>query len=249
VRATFDHLWRWRLRAPTEEPFRDELLGAQRLEDRALSLAASFTIDSRARARSGLPRFEDNARVLKRAYQALAGDVRAGRFVTSASEWLLDNFHLVSSQLADVRRNLPATYYRELPPLSAREHRGRPRVFAMAIELVRHSDGRFERQELASFLNHYQRVAPLTIGELWAWPSMLTLALVENLRRLAEEILHSRHARMLADDYLLKADADSPSAWPAGIHVACSCCCARASTGARRRCSAGRSRRTSTNGR
>jgi cyclic beta-1,2-glucan synthetase len=70
------------------------------------------------------------------------------------------------------------------------------------------------------FLNSYQRIAPLTIGELWAWPSMLTLALVENLRRLADAILESRHARIVADDYLLHADADSPSAWPAGIHHA-----------------------------
>ena len=201
-------------------PIRDEFLGAERLDDRALSLAASFTIDPRARAKSVLRRFEANARVLTGAYQTLAGDVRAGRFITSASEWLLDNFHLVSSQIADVRRNLPATYYRQLPPLAGREHFGRARVYAMAIELVRHSDGRFERQELASFLNSHQRVAPLTIGELWAWPSMLTLALVENLRRLADEILRSRRARTLADDYLLHADAESPSAWPGGIHVA-----------------------------
>ena len=65
----------------------------------------------------------------------------------------------------------------------------------MAIELVRHSDSRFDRPQLEAFLNSYQRVAPLTIGELWAWPSMLTLALVENLRRLADEILRARQAR------------------------------------------------------
>src|SRR5579871_6569182 len=94
--------------------FRDELLGAQRLDDRALALAARFTIAPRARAKSILPRFEENARVLRGAYQTLAGDVRLGRFVTAASEWLLDNFHVVTSQLAQVRRNLPATYYRQL---------------------------------------------------------------------------------------------------------------------------------------
>ncbi len=149
--------------------------------------------------------------MLKRAYQTLAGDVRTGRFVTSASEWLLDNFHLIAAQIADVRRNLPRTYYRQLPALASREHAGRPRVYAMAIELVRHGDGRFDRQELAAFLNSYQRIAPLTIGELWAWPSMLTLALVENLRRLADEILTSRDARLVADDYILRAEADAPA--------------------------------------
>jgi cyclic beta-1,2-glucan synthetase len=220
VRASFGQFWRRRPTGSTERPFRDEFLGAQRLDDRALALAARFTINPRARARSILPRFEDNARVLRDAYQALAADVRAGRFITSASEWLLDNFHLVSSRMDDVHRNLPHAYYRELPPLASREYLGRARIYAMAIELVRHSDSRIDRPQLESFVNSYQRVAPLTMGELWAWPSMLTLALVENLRRLAEEILVSRQARMTADDLLLRTDADSPSAWPAGIHLA-----------------------------
>jgi cyclic beta-1,2-glucan synthetase len=220
VRANFGEVWRRRSTDSTEGPFRDEFLGAQRLDDRALTLAARFTINPRARAKSILPRFEDNARVLRRAYETLASDVRAGRFITAASEWLLDNFHLVTSQIAEVRRNLPQQYYRQLPPLASREHLGRARVYAMAIELVRHSDGRFERRQLEGFLNSYQRIAPLTIGELWAWPSMLTLALVENLRRLADEILLSRQARTIADDYLQHAETDRPLAWPDGIHVA-----------------------------
>jgi cyclic beta-1,2-glucan synthetase len=101
-----------------------------------------------------------------------------------------------------VQRNLPRTYYRELPRLASREHEGEARIYAMAVELVRHSDSRFERHTLRVFVNSYQRVAPLTIGELWAWPSMLKLALVENLRRLAEETLEAREARLAADDYV-----------------------------------------------
>jgi len=220
VRARLEQLWRRRGSNPADRPFRDEWLGAERLEDRAQTLAARFTVDPRARARSVLPRFEENVRVLGVAYRTLAADVRAGRFVTSASEWLLDNFHLVSAQVADVRRNLPQTYYRQLPPLASPEHRGRARIYALAVELVRHSDGRFERHELAAFLTSYQRIAPLTIGELWAWPSMVTLALVENLRRLADEILRSRRARAIADDHLSRAETDRPKSWPDGIHVA-----------------------------
>src|SRR5258707_1576861 len=76
----------------------------------------------------------------------------------------------------------------------------------MAVELVRHSDSRIDRQQLAVFVNSYQRVAPLTIGELWAWPSMLKLALLENLRRLATETLESRSARLAADAYVAQIE-------------------------------------------
>ena len=96
-----------------EKPLRDELLSIERLEERALALAASLTVDPnpRRRARNIFPRFDDNVRVLRDAYRTLADDVRTGQFVIAAADWLLDNFHLVTAEIADIRRNLPRTYY------------------------------------------------------------------------------------------------------------------------------------------
>src|SRR3954468_21975265 len=89
---------------PPEKPFRDELLSIERLEERALSLAASFTIDPspRRRARDIFPRFHDNARTLRHAYRTLAADVREGQAVPAAAEWLLDNFHLITSEIREI---------------------------------------------------------------------------------------------------------------------------------------------------
>ncbi len=201
---------RWRGTAAADRPFRDELLSVERLDDRALALAASFTIDPnpRRRARNIFPRFTDNARVLRHAYRTLADDVRNGQPITAAAEWLLDNFHLVTSEIRDIRQHLPGSYYRQLPALSSREQAGHTRIYAMAVELVRHSDSRIDRQQLAVFVNSYQRVAPLTIGELWAWPSMLKLALIENLRRLAAETMAARQARLDADAYVARIEAE-----------------------------------------
>ncbi|HEY2906806.1 MAG TPA: DUF3131 domain-containing protein, partial [Vicinamibacterales bacterium] len=208
----------------SEKPFRDELLSIERLEERALALAASMTVDPgpRQRARNIFPRFDANARVLRDAYRTLADDVRTGVFVTAAAEWLLDNFHLVSNEIRDIRQHLPARYYRQLPTLASREHAGDARIYAMAVELVRHSDSRLDRQQLALFINSYQRVAPLTIGELWAWPSMLKLALIENLRRLAADTMESRRARRAADAFVDEAERDSADAklpLPAGLGI------------------------------
>jgi cyclic beta-1,2-glucan synthetase len=207
-----------------EKPFRDELLSAERLDERARSLAARFTVDpSRRAARSVFPRFHDNVRLLRDAYRTLAADVHRGEFVTAAGEWLLDNYHLVASEIRDVRQNLPRGYYRELPTLAARERAGDARVYALAVELIRHSDSRLDRPQLVRWLNVFQTVAPLTIGELWAWPSMLKLALVENLRRLAEETLAARAARRAADTYVARIDAVGkgvPPPLPRELHAA-----------------------------
>ncbi|HET7826081.1 MAG TPA: glucoamylase family protein, partial [Anaeromyxobacter sp.] len=210
--------------AAPERPFRDELLSVERLDERARSLAARFTVDpSRRAARSVFQRFDDNVRLLREAYRTLAGDVHRGEFVTAAAEWLLDNFHLVASEAGDVRQNLPRGYYRELPKLAAREQAGNARVYALAVELIRHSDSRLDRAQLVRWLDAFQTVAPLTIGELWAWPSMLKLALVENLRRLADETLAARAARRAADAYVARIDAAGkgvPPPLPRALHPA-----------------------------
>ena len=178
---------------------------------------------ARRAARSVLPRFGDNVRRLREAHRVLAGAAHRGEFVTAAAEWLLDNYHLVASEVRDVRQNLPRDYYRELPKLAAREQAGSARVYALAVELIRQSDSRLDRAQLVRWLDAFQAVAPLTIGELWAWPSMLKVALVENLRRLADETLAAHAARQAADAYVARFDAagrGQPPPLPAPLHPA-----------------------------
>jgi cyclic beta-1,2-glucan synthetase len=153
-----------------------------------------------------------NARVLRDAYQTLAEDVHDGEFVTPATEWFLDNYHLISSEIVEIREHLPRQFYKQLPALATREKAGDARIYAIAVELLRHSDSRLDGPQLTQFLNSYQRVAPLTIGELWAWPLMLKLALIENLRRLVSHLLAARTARRAADAHVARIDAAAADA-------------------------------------
>jgi cyclic beta-1,2-glucan synthetase len=202
---------RFRRAVAPEPPLRDELLSIERLEERAKSLAARFTVAPlRQRVNRVFPRLRDNTRVLRSTYAVLADDVHRGQLVTSAAEWLLDHFHLVTAEIRAIRQNLPHAYYRQHPRLPHRQWAGHTRIYAMALELIRHNDSRLDRSQLVRFINSYQSVAPLTIGELWAWPSILKLALIENLRRLAEEMIAARTARVAADAAV--------SEWEAGRH-------------------------------
>ncbi|MDP2056111.1 MAG: carbohydrate-binding protein, partial [Acidobacteriota bacterium] len=135
-----------------------------------------------------------------------------GEFVTPAAEWFLDNYHLISAEIVEIRQHLPRRFYRQLPALATREKAGEARIYAIAVELLRHSDSRLDVPQLTQFLNSYQRVAPLTLGELWAWPLMLKLALVENLRRLVAEVSAARTARRAADGHVARIDAGAAEA-------------------------------------
>ena len=192
---------------PPEEPIRAELFGIERLEQHAESLAAAQQVMSESgKAQPLLPRVQDNGRVLREAYRVIAKAIREERAIPPAAEWLLDNFHVVDEQLREIRDDLPAGFYRELPKLAEGPLTGYPRVYGIAWAFVAHTDSRFDPETLRRFVHAYQRVQPLTIGELWAVAITLRVVLVENLRRLAEAIVRGRAARKeadaLADDLL-----------------------------------------------
>src|SRR4029077_13554235 len=194
-------------RQSPEDPIRAELFGIERLEQHAESLATAQGVMLRSgRGRRLLQRVEHNGRVLRDSYRVIANAIREERAITPAAEWLVDNFHVVDEQLREIRDDLPPGFYRELPKLAEGPLAGYPRVYGIAWAFVAHTDSRFDPDLLRRFVLAYQRVQPLTIGELWAVAITLRVVLVENLRRLAESIVRGRAARedadALADDLL-----------------------------------------------
>ena len=186
--------------ADAEEPIRAELFSIERLEQHAESLAAAQPITTRPTTRRRFAkRLRENGRVLLEAYRAIAVAIGEERAITPAAEWLVDNFHIVEEQICEIRDDLPRGFYRQLPKLADGPLEGYPRVFGIAWAFVAHTDSRFDPQMLGKFVQAYQRVQPLTIGELWAVAITLRIVLVENLRRSAERIVSGRAARQKAD--------------------------------------------------
>jgi cellobiose phosphorylase len=199
----------------TDEPFRAELYGAERLYAAARELAGSqaWTAAPTRERTPLLVMVERAERELASIYHALATDVRDQIPIAPAAEWLLDNFYLVEEQISIVRDSLPADYGAELPRLTSGTFAGFPRVFELIVTLARHTDTHIERERLESFVMAYQEVSPLTIGEVWAVPIMLRVALVENLRRLARRVLSTHQAVVAGDrfaDRLLTAAEAGP---------------------------------------
>ncbi len=183
-----------------DEIIRAELFSSERLEQHAASLAAAQQVTQRRSARRSLAvRLKDNESVLLAAYRAIGAAVGEGRPITPAAEWLLDNYHLVEEQIREIREDLPPGFYRQLPKLADGPLAGYPRVFGMAWAFIAHSDSRFDPDSLRLFVRAYQRVQPLTIGELWAAAITLRIVLVENLRRAGARIVTNRASRQDAD--------------------------------------------------
>jgi len=187
-----------------ELPIRAELFGAQRFAQHGRSLAAAQVVQRRGVRGGGggstpfFPRVEKNLASLRGAFDYIALISQSGRYVTPAAEWLLDNFHLVEAQLQQIREGVPRSYYARLPKLAAPPLAGLPRVYGIAWAYVAHTDSVLNQDLFTAFLDAYQDVDELTLGELWALPTTLRVVLLENLRRVAESIAANKVARELA---------------------------------------------------
>jgi cellobiose phosphorylase len=182
-----------------EEPtLRGELFSAEQMELHGVLLARRHRLSPRSTSDRLLRRLDENDRVLAEACEALTAASQANRRVSPAGEWLLDNYYLVEEQIRTAQRHLPKGYNRELPRLADGGTEGWPRVYELALEIISHGDGRVDDDSLGRFITAYQGIQPLTLGELWAIPIMLRLALIENLRRVAARVIADGNYREMA---------------------------------------------------
>ena len=198
-----------------EPPLRAELFSADQMEQHGKSLASAHRLAPGRGSDRLLARLAENEEILADVCDLLAAAVTANRRVTPAAEWLLDNFYLIEEQIRTAKRHLPKGYSRELPRLAQGASAGLPRVYDLALDAISHGDGRVDAEGLSRFVAAYQTVTPLKVGELWAIPIMLRLALIENLRRVGVRVragtIDRNRADAWADEMLEVAEKDPKS--------------------------------------
>ena len=153
-------------------PLRAELFSGDRLVQHAKEIAGSFRIDTRKGQDRLLPRLSDNERILLETQEMMNAVIEANHRIAPAGEWLLDNFYLVEEQIRTARCHLPEDYSKELPHLANGPLEGFPRVYYIARELIAHSDGRIDTDNLFAFIDAYQGITPLfSLGNSGQFPS------------------------------------------------------------------------------
>ena len=181
-----------------EAPLRSELYSSDQMELRGKDVAKAHKLITGKAPNQLLTRLADNERILIEVRDLLAETIKTSQRITPAGEWLLDNFYLIEEQIILAKKHFPKGYSMGLPRLTAGPSGGLPRVYDIALEIISHSDGRLDLNTLSGFVAAYQEIHKLTIGELWAIPIMLRLALIENLRRVSARIAMDKIDQNLA---------------------------------------------------
>ncbi|OGS17214.1 MAG: cyclic beta 1-2 glucan synthetase, partial [Elusimicrobia bacterium RIFOXYA2_FULL_58_8] len=182
-----------------EQPLRAELFNIDQFKLHAAGLAARHSVSFKRGREKLLSRLKENEGIILRAYELLNQSGGAKIKISPAGEWLLDNYYLIEEQIRLAQKFLPKGYSRELPSLTRGPLAGYPRVYDLAMEIVSHGDGRLDIKGLTAFVAAYQEVKHLKLGELWAVPIMIRLALIENLRRIASRMVVAQLDRDAAD--------------------------------------------------
>ena len=182
-------------------PLRSEIFTEEQSEQHAKALAAKHTLITGQPSEQLLKRLAENESILLEVHSNITETLKQNKRIAPAAEWLLDNFYLIEEQIYTAKRHLPKGYSKGLPQLAKGVSAGLPRIYDIAVEIISHSDGHVNLKSLSGFVNAYQTINYLKLGELWAIPIMLRLALLENIRRLAIQISIDISNKSLAESW------------------------------------------------
>jgi cyclic beta-1,2-glucan synthetase len=153
------------------------------LEQLARNLAENHTGVTKSRPQDALlkkylPGWKQTLQAAYKHFRALS---LKDPVISRASEWMLDNFYIIEQTFQQINEDLPKNYYNQLPKLNGTTLKGYPRIYALARELVNYNQGQVDLAQVVNFVHEYQQISPLMVGELWAFPSMLRIGVVEQL--------------------------------------------------------------------
>ena len=159
-----------------------------------LSQASELVPVSRRNRRTLIHRFAKNAKLIRDVHSAIRKAHQTQKFVPIEADWITDNYFVIEEQLQEIANDLPPGYLDELPRVA----NGEPRVYQIAYQIVTRTGGAFDEDLLSGFMYQFQRESVLSIGEMWAFPIMLRLMLVEQLRRLVDQMQAAQQAHEYA---------------------------------------------------
>jgi cyclic beta-1,2-glucan synthetase len=122
-------------------------------------------------------RFPRYTSILKEAADRFQTQTSKAGQLSPAAEWMLDNYYIAAQALREVQQDLPPHYERQLPRLQG----GGPRIYVLSAEIIQTENALLDLGRVKRFVAAYQEVLPLTMGELWALPTMLRLGILECL--------------------------------------------------------------------
>ncbi|PAU95565.1 glycosyltransferase 36 [Aliifodinibius salipaludis] len=131
-------------------------------------------------------------KTLTKTYKVLARAAKLNQELSSAGEWLIDNFYIIQEQIVQLQADLPKSYYEKLPRLTQGEFKGYPRTYEIIQLLASISDNIIDQKNTTIAIRAYQEVDILNLAEMWSVPLMNRLTLIVRLAERSKKLLRDR---------------------------------------------------------
>jgi len=129
---------------------------------------------------------------LKKAFLYLSSSAGAKKIASNGVEWFLDNYHVIQEAIEIIQDDLPENYFNKLPSVGGAPNT--PRIYNVARRMVEFYEIELVQNDLQEFLEAYQEEVPLKMSELWAFPLMLRLSLIEILSGTIFDLIENQKA-------------------------------------------------------
>ncbi|MFZ5969549.1 MAG: GH36-type glycosyl hydrolase domain-containing protein [Bacillota bacterium] len=190
---------------PDIKVVKDVLLSPEDLQIHAAEIAKEHSVyKNRKSIRCLLKRLDFNLEEITNIYKDLNQKAERGIGLSLASEWLLDNYYKIEEQAKMTRLNLLKEKFLKLNMLNSGFYKGYPRIYAIMMEYVSHTDSILEEEHLIEYIRAYQKHNVLTIAEIWAISLTTRIALIESIRVICEQILQTQVSWEKAEQVLDK---------------------------------------------
>ena len=108
-----------------------------------------------------------------------------------AAEWILDNDYQINRALREIVQDLPLGFYNRLPNAQLDQNIA-PRIYLIAEAMLRANHLQLSLGSAVRFIQQVQHGSPLTIAELWAFPTMVRIVAMETLIAAVDTVFAGR---------------------------------------------------------
>jgi len=180
------------------------------LKESAVRLAENhLVLENGSRHKPIKPVLAKSREILEETYRELSRLAKSHKEISPAAEWLIDNFYIIQEQIVQVENDFPKEYQKSIPLFKSGEFEGLPKVYELVSNLLNHTDNVVDPDVFTQYVQNYQEIRPLMIGELWAISIMIRLILIEKLSQKASGMLARKKVRDAVAEFLNTIDDKS----------------------------------------
>jgi len=161
------------------------------MENYAKRLAIEHNIQGKvAKKYDPIGNLKNDFERIRKSYEILTESVSLDIPLPPSGEWILDNFYVIEEQVEMIQDELKRDDYQKLPAVQ-----GKARIYLLAIELVHYTDGNITKENIEKFISSYETKRKLSMEEVWIFPVMLKIALIQYIRIVADRIITSQYQK------------------------------------------------------